>query len=154
MVDYLLVLCFVVMLFALNIPKTRRTLWFSLAVFAAILASLSFVSGFIVWPLGALCIVWSRPWRRPAITELSVWIGVACVTAALYFWGFDWHDTGCTALLGCTPNVALSHPLSGLRFFIVLIGNVIPGGYFGAPLPPTAICVMRWWASRSPRSSC
>ena len=32
--------------------------------------------------------------------------------------------------------MALTHPLSGLRFFVVLVGNVIPGGYFGAPYPP------------------
>jgi hypothetical protein len=136
MVDYLLVLFFVVMLFALHIPKTHRRIWLSVGILAAVLASLSFVSGFIVWPLGALSIVWSRAWHRRVIIELSVWVGVACVTAALYFWGFDWHDTGCTAVFGCTPNAALSHPLSGLRFFVVLTGNVIPGGYFGAPYPP------------------
>jgi hypothetical protein len=138
MVDYLLVLCFVVMLFALQIPKAHREIWFSIGVLAAVLASLSFVSGFIVWPLGALCIVWSRPWQRQVVTELSVWIGIACVTAAVYFWGFDWHDTGCSAVFSCTPNVALSHPLSGLHYFLVLIGNVIPGGYWGAPYAPSS----------------
>lgn len=136
MFDYLIVLSFVVMLFALNIPKAHRTLWFSIGILTAVLASLSFITGFSVWPLGALCIVWSRPWERRVITELSVWIGAACVTAALYLRGFNLHDTGCTAAFGCTPNAALSHPLSGLRFFILLIGNVIPGGYFGAPYPP------------------
>jgi hypothetical protein len=136
MVDYLLVLCFVVMLFALQVPKAHRTIWYSVAVVAAVLASMSFVSGFIVWPLGAVCLLWSRPWQRQTIKELSVWIGAACATAVLYFWGFDWHDTGCIAAFGCTQNAALSHPLSGLHFFVVLIGNVIPGGYFGAPYPP------------------
>lgn len=138
MVDYLLILWFVVMLCALQLPKAHRTIWFSVAVVAAVGASLSFVPGFIVWPLGALCLVWSRPWTRRVATELAVWVGAACVTAALYFWGFNWSDNGCTAILGCTPNVAIHHPLSGLRFFIVLVGNVIPGGYFGAPYPPTS----------------
>jgi hypothetical protein len=137
MINYLLVLCFVVMVFALEVPKSRRKLWFSVGVVAAIMASMSFVSGFIVWPLGAICIVWARPRQRQAAAELAVWIAAACVTIVVYFLGFSWKAT-CLPALGCTPNAAISHPLSGLNFFVVLTGNVIPGGYFGAPYAPSS----------------
>ncbi len=137
MINYLLVLGFVVMLFALEVPKGRRTLWFSIAVLAAIMASMSFVSGFIVWPVGAICIVWSRPRQRQTTIEIAVWIAAAMVTSVVYFLGFSWQST-CLPSLGCIPNAAISHPLSGFHFFVVLIGNVIPGGFFSAPFPPSS----------------
>jgi hypothetical protein len=135
MINYLLLLGFLMMVFALLVPKRRRMLWFSIGVLAAIVASMSFVSGFIVWPLGAICILWSRPRQRQVTVEFAVWIAAAVVTFVVYFLGFSWQAT-CIPSLGCTPNAALSHPLSGLHFFVVLIGNVIPGGFFGAPFPP------------------
>jgi hypothetical protein len=135
MVDYLLVLGFVVMLFALNVPKTHRTLWFSVGVVAAVVASMSFISGFVVWPLGAISLVWARPRERQTITEFVVWIAAALITTVVYFVGFSRQFT-CVPALGCTPNAAFDHPLSGLHFFFVLIGNVIPGGFFGAPYAP------------------
>ncbi len=135
MINYLLLLGFLVMVFALQVPKRRRMLWFSIGVLAAIMASMSFVSGFIVWPLGAICILQSRPRQRQATIEIAVWIAAAIVTFVVYFLGFNWHAT-CIQSLGCTPNAAISHPLSGLHFFVVLIGNIVPGGFFGAPFPP------------------
>ena len=47
-------------------------------------------------------------------------------TVALYLPGYDVHDNGC--LRGCTPSVAVHHPVTVARFFFSLIGNVIPGG--------------------------
>jgi hypothetical protein len=133
MENYLLLLGFLVMVFALQVPKTHRTLWFSIGVLAAVMASMSFVSGFIAWPLGAICILWSRPRQRQATIEIAVWVAAAIVTAVVYLVGFSYAAT-CTFF--CTPSEATSHPLSGLHFFVVLIGNVIPGGFFSAPQPP------------------
>jgi hypothetical protein len=137
MVDYLMLFFFVVMLFALNVPKTRRTLWFSIGLLAAILACMSWISGFVVWPIGAICLVWSRTRRRRTMIELAVWIAGAVVTTVVYFVGFNRQAT-CVRALGCTPNVAITHPLSGIHFFLVLMGNVIPGGFFGAPYAPSS----------------
>ena len=63
---YLTLFFFVLMLFALEVPASRRTLWFVVAVIAALAASLSTVQGFLCWPLGAVSIVWSQPWKRRA----------------------------------------------------------------------------------------
>jgi hypothetical protein len=136
--DYLLVLFFVVMLFALNVATRRRTLWFSVGVFAAIMASMSTLSGFVAWPAGAICLVWARPRQRKALIELTAWTAVATVTTVVYFVGFNLQDTGCVRVLGCTPNAAVSHPLSGLHYFLVLIGNAIPSGYFSDPFAPSS----------------
>ena len=105
MINYLLLLGFLMMVFALQVPKRRRMLWFSIGVLAAIVASMSFVSGFIVWPLGAICILWSRPRQRQVTVEFAVWIAAAVVTFVVYFLGFSWQAT-CIPSLGCTPNAA------------------------------------------------
>jgi hypothetical protein len=136
--DYLLVLFFVVMLFGLNVATRRRTLWFSIGVIAAILASMSTLTGFVVWPVGAICLVWARPRLRRTLIEFAAWITVAVITTVVYFVGFNLQDTGCVRVLGCTPNAAVSHPLSGLHYFLVLIGNVIPSGYFSDPFAPSS----------------
>ena len=63
-------LFFVVMLFVLQVPKGRRTLWFAVAVIAAFAASLSTVQGFLCWPVGLIYILWNQPWARRASHEL------------------------------------------------------------------------------------
>ena len=68
---YLTVLFFVLVLCALQVPDSRRGLWFAVAVMAAIAASLSTVQGFLCWPLGAICIVWSQPWARRSLPRDS-----------------------------------------------------------------------------------
>jgi hypothetical protein len=132
---YLTVLCFVAMLFALEVPEGRRTLWFIVAAFAAFAASLSTLQGFLCWPLGAICILWSQPSGRPARREIVAWCGCTIVAVLVYFPGYDFSVNGCYPAAACSPTVALHHPLSALGFFFALIGNVIPGGiYFGGVL--------------------
>jgi hypothetical protein len=125
---YLTVFFFVVMLFALQVPHNRRTLWFVVAVIAALAASLSTVQGFLCWPLGAIGILWSQPWVRRTARETAVWFGATIVSVVLYFPGYDLNNTGCLQPAACSPSVALHHPLTALGFFFTLIGNVIPGG--------------------------
>jgi hypothetical protein len=52
-------------------------------------------------------------------------------TIALYLPGYNFHDNGC--LSGCTPGVALRHPVTVTKFFFALIGNVVPGGVLFFP---------------------
>lgn len=135
---YLVVLSFVVMLLALFAPKGRRTLWLVVAVFVAVIASMSFLQGFILWPLGAICILWRQSWSRRVSIEIASWIGATIVTATLYFATFNFSLTGCVPELGCTPRAAYSHPLTAFHFLLILIGNVIPGGYFGSSVKSLA----------------
>ena len=131
---YLVVFFFLVALVALLVPNRRRNLWLGVAFLAAILASLSFLQGLIVWPVAAICIVWSQPWSRRVSIELGTWIGAMLVTSAFYVSGFDFDETGCFRINGCRRGVAFSHPLKAFRYVIVMMGNVIPGGYLDSPV--------------------
>jgi hypothetical protein len=129
---YLMVLSAVVMLFALVVPSSHRTLWFAVAVLAAIAASVSFLNGFIAWPLGVICILWCQPRTRRSVCEISVWIISMLVTATVYFSGYQ--ASGCAPIPGaaipnCTVGNAVAHPLKLVQVFLALIGGVFPGGY-------------------------
>jgi hypothetical protein len=125
---YLTVFFFIAMQFALLVPDSRRLLWFAVAVLAAIAASLSTLQGFLCWPLGAVCILWSQPWTRRAVGEIAAWFSAAFVTIALYVPGYRFSG-GCFPTATCSPSGALHHPLATLGFFFALIGNVVPGGF-------------------------
>jgi hypothetical protein len=125
---YLTVFFFVAMLFALQVPDSRRRLWFVLAVVAAIAASLSTVQGFLSWPLGAICIFWNHPSWRQASREAAAWAGATLVTVVVYFRGYDFSNNGCLHTAICSPKTTVQHPLTALGFFLALIGNVIPDG--------------------------
>jgi hypothetical protein len=128
---FLVMLAFVAMLYALLVAQGHRTLWFALAVFAAVVATLSQFQGFLLWPVGILCILWARPRVRRTYNELAIWIGSILAIICIYLVGYDFSMTGCSPYFGCTPTSAVSHPLTTVRVFIVLIGNVIPGTYRG-----------------------
>ncbi len=135
---YLVVFFLLVALTALVVPERRRNLWFAVALLAAILASFSFLQGLIVWPVAAISIVWCQPWSRRVAIELGTWIGAMVVTSAVYFSGYNVAMAGCLSGNGCRRGVAFSHPLRALRYVILMIGNVIPGGYLGSPVKDLA----------------
>jgi hypothetical protein len=126
---YLTVLFLVVMLFALEVPNSRRTLWFTVAIVAGCAASLSTIQGFVCWPLGALCILWSQPRTRRVVREAALWFGTMIVTAALYFPGYNFHENGCAGSAICSPRIALHHPVTAVGYFFAIIGYVIPDGF-------------------------
>ncbi len=137
---YLTVLFLLLMLFALLVPIRHRRLWFSVAVIAAIAGSLSTIQGFTIWPLGAVAILWPdgsvgndrvRTLPPRVVREIVTWAAAAIGTIALYLPGYDVHENGC--LSGCTPSVALRHPITVIKFFFALIGNVVPGGVLFFP---------------------
>ena len=123
---YLTVMFFVFMLYALQVPRTRRALWFALAVGAAVAASLSTVQGFLCWPIGALAFIWSQPWTRRAFREVAVWCSVAALTLAAYLYGYQSSNTPCHP--ACSASATLHHPVTVIGFFFALLGDVIPGG--------------------------
>jgi len=135
---YLVVFFLLVVLVALVVPIRHRRLWFGIALLAAILASFSFLQGLIVWPVAAICIVWCQPWSRRVSLELGTWIGAMLVTCAVYFSGYSVAMAGCFSGNGCRRGVAFSHPLRAFRYIILLIGNVIPGGYLGSSVKDLA----------------
>ena len=120
---------FVAMLFALIVPRRHPTLWISVAIIAATLSYLGAVQGFIVWPIGAIYILWSQRPTRQKRSTLGMWVGGFLVMVILYFIGYNRHLTSCSPYLGCTPTSALHHLFSAFRYFLILVGNVIPGAF-------------------------
>ncbi len=125
---YLEFFFFLAMLFAIFVPNKHRGLWFSIALVAAISASLSVIQGFFLWPIGAICILWCQPWARRAQLEVSVWILAMVCSLVVYLPGYQ--GSGCD-LANCSVSGSLAHPVSTVQSFLVVLGGVIPGG---APL--------------------
>ncbi len=46
-----------------------------------------------------------------------------------YLIGYDRSITSCVPAFGCKPTDPITHPVSALRFLVVLVGNVVPGGF-------------------------
>jgi hypothetical protein len=120
---------FVAMLFALIVPRRHRTLWIGVAIIAAWFSCLGAVQGFIVWPIGATYILWSRRPERQKRIDLGVWVSAFVLILGLYFIGYNSHLTSCIPDLGCVPTSALHNPSTAVRYFLVLVGNVIPGAF-------------------------
>jgi hypothetical protein len=119
---YLVVFFFVAMTYLFLVPNNHRNVAFSVGIVAAIAASASIVQGFVLWPVGLICLLWIRPWVKRTYVECGVWIAAAGLTAGLYSIGFSSHTQSC-GLEGCTANFALQHPAATVRFFLILVGN-------------------------------
>ncbi len=95
---------FMAMLFALIVPQKHQTLWIGVAIIGAVLSCLGALQGFIVWPIGAIYILWSQRPRGQKRLQLGVWIAALLVMIGLYFVGYDRHLTSCIPDLGCRPT--------------------------------------------------
>jgi hypothetical protein len=126
---FLTVFFFVFMLVAFSRPSVHRSTWVALGILCAVAASVSTLQGFACWPIGVICILWSRPWVHRVRIELVAWLVSLVVTLAVYLPGYNFSEGNiCLNQSQCTYSVALAHPTTSLRFFVALIGNVIPGG--------------------------
>jgi hypothetical protein len=133
---YLTVYFFVMMLVALLGRNAHRNLWFVGAILLACAASLTTIQGFLCWPLGAICILWTQPRARRVRSEITVWLGTMVLTIALYLPGYHFGEGNtCADRTNCSATVLLHHPGTALGFFFALMGNVIPGV---APGPETS----------------
>ena len=116
---YLIIVCLFAMLIMLTRPFAPT--WFSLACVFAVLASYSSLQGLILWPVGLLCLCWQTGPGRRHPKLIGTWAGLAVVTSALYFWGFNLHAVG-----GGSLGYDLHHPVELAQYFLAAVGNVIP----------------------------
>jgi len=131
---YLVTLGFVCMLGALLLPRGRSALWLAVAILAAVFATLAWIQGFVAWPVGLLCLVWTGSHRSNRIRAGAVWCGSTLVMVLIYFLGYNRTISSCKPVFGCIPTDPLTHPVAAARFLLVLIGNAVPGGFTdGAP---------------------
>ena len=64
-----LVFFFVAMIYLLLVPKNQRNLAFFAGILAAVAASTAIFQGFVLWPVGLICLLWSRPWLKRTYVE-------------------------------------------------------------------------------------
>jgi hypothetical protein len=88
---------------------------FALAIVTAVIGSYSSLQGLVVWPVGLL-VLWMR---RRGWWSIGVWAAAGSLTFALYFYNFS--------SAGSTPHhtYALQHPITAIKFFLFLVGNVV-----------------------------
>ena len=148
---YFVVLAFAATAFVLLVPHNHRNWFFGAAIVAAVAASLAEVQGFVVWPVGLICVLWAGRRGHRAYFEGAIWIGSAALTTVIYLRGFVFAaDTYICVVEGgqrskCSLTFGLLHPLELGRFFLILVGNVIPtnpGRYLLAhELVGSALCI-------------
>jgi hypothetical protein len=126
---YLVIFFFLLTLWLLLGNWTRYPwLAFALAIAAAVAGCCSAIQGFLIWPVGLLCLVWrtplheSRPYRRPAL-----WLVSAGVMAFFYFIDYSYSAaySGCLApAKQCSVAYSLHHPMDAAKFFFAVLGNL------------------------------
>ena len=102
----------------------RRLSWWVLVVAGviAILGSYSSLQGLILWPLGLIYLYRRRSELPRTRLTMALWIVLACATTAFYFWDYNF-----TQAQGPSSFSTVIHdPLGSLKFFFVVVGNVVP----------------------------
>lgn len=119
---YLILLCFMVMLYVLS--RQRMTLVsVTIGGVVATMASFSSLQGLLLWPIGLLVIVWRSEQRRSMVTLGGIWALASMIVAGVYFHGFNFQS-GATG--GGSVGFAVRHPFEMLTYFVAAVGNVIP----------------------------
>jgi hypothetical protein len=152
---YFVIFGFMAMVFFLLVPRRFRNVFFVLAILAAIAASYAEVQGFVVWPVGLVCLLWTSPWTRRTYVESGIWVSAAILSTLFYLHGFIFSaDTDICVVEGgnraqCSLTYGLSHPVQLAKFFVVLVGNVVPtnpGTYVAAhEFLGAVICIVAIW---------
>ena len=89
---------------------------FGLAVVAAVVASYSSVQGLLIWPVGlAYCLLRGLPRVR-----LWSWVLCGVATGLVYFWHLG------PVFPPTQRTYPLTHPVLGLRFLLLLLGDLSP----------------------------
>ena len=108
---------------SLSCEGTRPRLWFSFAVLAAVLGTLSSIQGLLIWPSGLLVILWAEPRLRSSRRRAGAWIASAMVTAGLYF--LDFHAV-LTPRAGTKPlSYSFAHLGEVGRYALVMLGSLV-----------------------------
>ena len=126
---YLVIFFFLLALWFLLGRWTRhQTFVFALAIVATVAASCSAIQGFLIWPIGLLCLLWKasadgpKSYRKPAI-----WVLGAGLMALAYFiqYNFSAAHSGClVSQQKCSLGYSLHHPGETASFFLALLGNL------------------------------
>lgn len=128
---YLALLGIVVALFLLDRPSLGWPLLAG-AAGAAVVASFSAFEGLLAWAGGILLIAL----RRHGIPKAAAWLLCGAATTALYLYHLDLGST-----IG--RQYALTHPLVGLAFVLVALGDVVGYAVTGTSwTQPTALVLM------------
>lgn len=126
---YLVIFFFILTLWLLLGNWTRHPwLVFALAIAAAVAGCCSAIQGFLIWPVGLLCLMWrsplqgSRSYRKPAL-----WVAGAGATAFFYFLEYSYSAaySGCLATAQqCSAAYSIHHPWDAAKFFLAVLGNL------------------------------
>jgi hypothetical protein len=137
-VSWYLILLMLMLMFYFLFVMGNRVLAFSLSMATAVAASLCFLQGLILWPVGLACLAWTLPlhprlWPRAKTVELSLWLAAGAGTSTLALWGYRFQPLGCsvagTLHFNCAGNVssfAIHHLARTGEFVLVELGEVIP----------------------------
>jgi hypothetical protein len=127
---YLVVFCLIATIYLLSLPHRCRNVVVGLAIVAAIAGSYSIVQGFLLWPVGLLCIGWINHRSRRMYLELATWISAAATTTAIYASGYRTANPECPPHSSqCSTSFVLLHPVGLLRYLLALVGNVLPTSF-------------------------
>ena len=109
---YMVLLCLAAAILLLD----RVTLtWMTLvgALVVAVVGSFSSLQGLLIWPSGLVLLYF----RRRSLSQVAVWIGSAVLSTLVYFRGYNSPTPD--------PKFAIEHPLISLRFFLLVMGDVV-----------------------------
>jgi hypothetical protein len=127
---YLATFFFIAMIVALMAPRRHRSIFLGLGIIAAVAGSYSIIQGFVLWPIGLICVLWRTPWGRRTCIEAATWIAAALVTVLIYLPGFNAANPECPLTPSCAPSFGFLHPLLLVRYMTLLMGNVVPTSFY------------------------
>ena len=104
--------------------------WWALSLggLAALLASLSWVHGFLLWPIGIAAWLWSRPPSRARRLQVLAFssVGVVFVLAYLRHFHLSQVTYFCPPGRDCSAIASLRSPQALIPFFLRILGQVVP----------------------------
>jgi len=122
---FLVTFFFVGMAYALIMQSSPRIPWLLVGMICAVAGSLSDVQGFILWPIGLVCLLWNRSWSPRRAGEVAAWLVTAGITSAIYFRGYN-GDVQCVPTSSCSLGFELHHVVLLAKCFLMLVGGVFP----------------------------
>jgi hypothetical protein len=132
----LILCCTLICLCALEASGASPGL-FLVACLAAVVASFSSLQGLLLWPVGFVYAIG----RGRSRLQLAVWAGLAVAVTAFY----EWHIGNIYTVT--SPTYALNHPVLAVRFFLQLMGNIVPDHHTAFALVLLAASALVLWGA-------
>lgn len=123
---YLVLFCFIAVLYLLLVSGLPRAVALILTVAAAVVASYSSDQGLLLWPVGLLVLLWGTPWTRRTYAEAAVWVLATLTTIWFYLWRFNLDDSIGLCGRKCTLGFEIHHPWQVVSYTLRLVGSVVP----------------------------